>query len=158
HGARFRAAQLGWLFAVDPGAASQLPITPAWSGDDQATLALQPSSGPSLVLFKESLFPGWSARLVTPAGSQPVDLVGGEMDFMLASLPSVPAGSSLVFRYGPTVFEEASWWLSLVFLAVLISWVLRPALLSRGADLVAGTGRSLLSPVARRVERWDEDA
>jgi hypothetical protein len=158
----FLAAQLAWLFASDAGVSGpQVSIDPVWNGGDQASLALQASVGPSLVLFKESLFPGWSARLVTPTGSQPVDLVGSEMDFMLALLPAAPAGSSLVFSYGPTVLEQASWWVSLVFLAALISWVLRPALIARGRERM--TGRAirisgwLLKPIARRAEGWGED-
>jgi hypothetical protein len=153
--AQFLASQLAWLFTS--GAGSQVPIAPLWEGDDQATLVLQPSDAPSLVLFKESLFPGWSARLVTPRGSQRVDLVGGEMDFMLAALPAVPAGSSLVFSYGPTALERTSWGLSLAFLALLVAWALRPALLARGRKRLAVSARRLLNPLARRTEAWGED-
>src|SRR4029077_9014026 len=151
--AAFLASQLDWLFAADSGAGPQVSITPSWNGDDRATLALQATSGPSLVLFKESLFPGWSARLATPTGSQPVALAGSEMDFMLAALPAVPAGSSLVFVYGPTVFEQASWVLSLLFLVLVVVWVVRPALLVRGRRWVAGrttrVAGSLLRPIAK---------
>ncbi len=159
--AAFLASQLDWLFAGDSGAGPQVSITPSWAGDGHATLALQASSGPSLVLFKESLFPGWSARLVTPTGSQPVDLAGSEMDFMLAALPAVPAGSMLVFAYGPTVFEQGSWGLSLLFLAILIAWVARPALFARGrewtAERAASIARRLLRPVAKRAGTWGDD-
>ena len=159
---QFLARQLAWLFAPDAGVSGpQVSIDPVWNGGDQATLALQASAGPSLILFKESLFPGWSARLVTPAGSQPVDLVGSEMDFMLALLPRAPAGSSLVFSYGPTVLEQTSWWVSLVFLAALISWVLRPGLIARGRGWMTGRAvwfvRWMLQPLARRSEGWGED-
>jgi hypothetical protein len=160
--AKFLTAQLAWLFAPDAGGQEpQVPVAPVWNGDDQATLVLQASAEPSLVLFKESLFPGWSARLVTPRGSQPVELLGSEMDFMLALIPAVPEGSSLVFTYGPTVLEQASWWLSLLFLAVLISWVLRPAFLARGRRWMTQRavwlmGR-LVRPIVIRTERWGED-
>jgi hypothetical protein len=159
---KFVASQFAWLFAPDASsAASQVPIAPVWNGDDHATLWLQAAAAPSLVLFKESLFPGWSAHLVTPTGSTSVELVGSEMDFMLAVLPAVPAGSSLVFSYGPTAFEQASWGLSLVFLGLLITWALRPSLLARGREWVSRRtvwfSRRLLSPLARRSEAWGED-
>jgi hypothetical protein len=120
------------------------------NGGDQVTLTLQPSTAPSLVLLKESFFPGWSARLVTPSGSSSVDLVGSEMDFMLARLESVPPGSSLVFTYGPTVFEQASWLVSLATLAGLIVWLVRPKLIGRPVELV-------FSGVSRRISRWGAD-
>jgi hypothetical protein len=159
---QFLTAQLAWLFASDAGVQSpQVAIAPVWNGDDQAVLALQVSAQPSLVLFKESLFPGWSARLVTPSGSQPVDLVGSEMDFMLALVPAVPAGSSLVFTYGPTVLEQASWWISFVFLALLISWVFRPTFLARVRSLItrraARLTARLIRPIVTRSARWGED-
>src|SRR4029077_18333349 len=78
----FLANQFAWLFARSGPASSQLSIQPTWTGSDQVSLALEPSAGPSLVLFKESLFPGWTARLVTPNGSSRVELAGSEMDFM----------------------------------------------------------------------------
>src|ERR1700693_3824536 len=159
--AAFLAAQLDWLFAADSGAGPQALITPSWTGRGQATLALHASSAPSLVLFQESVFSGWSARLVTPTGSQPVDLAGSEMDFMFATLPAVPAGSSLVFIFGPTGFEQGSWALSILFLAVLIAWVARPALLARGrewaADRMASVTRRLVRPVAGRAGTWGDD-
>ena len=154
---RFLASQLAWLFASDPSESAQVAIAPVWSGDDKATLELQASAAPSVVLFKESLFPGWSARLVSPGGSQQVDLAGSEMDFMLAILPAVPAGSSLVFSYGPTAFEQAAWGLSLVFLVVLITWAFRPAVLARGRQWLSPLAKRLLSPLARRSEAWGED-
>ena len=154
---QFLASQLAWLFAPDASAAPQAPIAPVWNGDDQATLALQASAGPSLVLFKESLFPGWTARLVSPGGSRPVELAGSEMDFMLAVLPAVPAGSSLVFSYAPTAFEQGSWVLSLLFLLVLTTWALRPALLARGREWAARLIRRLLRLLAQRSQGWGED-
>jgi len=155
---QFLASQLAWLFAPDANEAMpEVPIVPTWNGDDHATLGLQASTAPSLVLFKESLFPGWSARLVTPGGSQRVDLVGSEMDFMLAALPAVPAGSSLVFSYGPTAFEQASWGFSIVFLVLLMTWALRPVLLARGRERLTRSVARLLSPLARRSMAWGED-
>jgi hypothetical protein len=158
---RFLANQFRWLFAPAGVPSPQVPIQLDWTGGEKVTLSLQPSAQPSLVLFKESLFPGWSARLVTPTGSTSVELVGSEMDFMLAVLPAVPAGSSLVFSYGPTAFEQASWGLSLVFLGLLITWALRPSLLARGREWVTRRtvwfSRRLLSPLARRSEAWGED-
>ncbi len=160
--AQFVASQLASLFAADTTVTGQqTPIAPVWLGDNQASLGLQASAQPSLVLFKEALFPGWSARLVTPTGSQPVDLFGSEMDFMLARVPAVPAGSSLVFSYGPTLLEEASWCLSVVFLVVLVAWVVRPALIARWRDWTAGRAmqlaRTVIRPAASRAGRWDED-
>jgi hypothetical protein len=145
---QFLATQFAWLFAANAG--PQVAIQPTWNGGDQVTLTLQPSTAPSLVLLKESFFPGWSARLVTPSGSSSVDLVGSEMDFMLARLGSVPPGSSLVLTYGPTVFEQASWLVSLATLAGLIVWLVRPELIRRPVELV-------FSGLSRRISRWGAD-
>jgi hypothetical protein len=158
---RFLASQFTWLFAPAGVPSPQVPLQLDWAGGEKVTLSLQPSAQPSLVLFKESLFPGWSARLVTPTGSTSVELVGSEMDFMLAKVGPVPPGSSLVFSYGPTAFEQASWGLSLVFLGLLITWALRPSLLARGREWVTRRtvwfSRRLLGPLARRSEAWGED-
>ncbi|MEO8744851.1 MAG: hypothetical protein ABI334_06195, partial [Candidatus Dormiibacterota bacterium] len=148
---RFLASQFSWLF---PPSDSQVAVAPQWNGDSQARLPLNPSDGPALVLFKESLFPGWSARLDTPSGSRPVQLVGSEMDFMLATLDSIPAGSTLVFTYGPTTFEEASWVLSLVSVVALIVWVARPALYGRGRRRVSVAAGTLSR---RLVGRWGHE-
>jgi hypothetical protein len=63
--------------------------------------------------------------------------------------------------YGPTVFEQASWVLSLLFLVVVIVWVARPSVLARGRGWVAGrTTRfagSLLRPIAKRADTWGDD-
>lgn len=158
---RFLAEQLAWLFTPAPGAGSQLTIEPSWNGGDQVSLALQASNGPSLVLLKESLFPGWTARLVTPTGSSSVDLVGSEMDFMLANLGSVPPGSSLVFTYGPTTFEQITWGLSLALLGALIAWLVRPGLIDRARHLVVGSARGILmgafGAATRRASGWAEE-
>jgi hypothetical protein len=159
---QFLTSQLAWLFAEDPTVTgTQTPITPVWQGDNQASLGLQASAQPSLVLFKESLFPGWSARLVTPTGSQPIDLVGSEMDFMLGRVPAVQPGSYLVFSYGPTIAEQASWWLSLIFLVALFGWVWKPDVLARVQNRTLGAGARLMRRVVRPVVlgagRWGEE-
>ena len=148
---QFVASQLAWLY---PTSGAQAAITPQWTGDGQATLQLNQSDQRTLVLFKESLFPGWSARLVTPGGSRPVRLDGSEMDFMLATLDSVPAGSKLVFSYGPTVFEEATWVLSVLWLIALALWLVKPGVYRGGLQRVGtAVGRA-----GRRVAgTWDEE-
>jgi hypothetical protein len=153
---RFLADQLGWLFSPAGAASPQVSLQPSWNGSDQASLALQPSAGPSLVLFKESLFPGWTARLVTPDGSSSVDLVGSEMDFMLANLGSVPPGSTLVFTYGPTTAVYLSWALSLLSLAMMLTWALRPRWFGR----MSSPGGRLLAGMRDRAGArfdWSED-
>ncbi|MFI5284376.1 MAG: hypothetical protein ACHQ0J_14770, partial [Candidatus Dormibacterales bacterium] len=120
---QFLAAQFSWLF---PPAGPQQSIAPQWTGGDVVRLALTQSSLPTLVLFKESLFPGWSAQLETPSGSRPVPLVGSEMDFALAMLDSVPPGAVLVFHYGPTGAVYLSWAVSGATLVLLIGWMLKP--------------------------------
>jgi 6-pyruvoyl-tetrahydropterin synthase related domain len=156
---QFVAAQFAWLF---PPSGSQIAIQPSWNGDSQASLQLRESAGPTLVLFKESLFPGWSARLVTPAGSRDVPLVGSEMDFMLARLDSVPAGSSLVFSYGPTIFEQLSWGVSVLCAIVLIGWLIRPRLYAGWGRVLtarAGAVRSrTVVGLSERAGRWGEAA
>jgi hypothetical protein len=119
-------------------------------------LALEPSAGPSLVLFKESLFPGWTARLVTPNGSTNVDLVGSEMDFMLADLGSVPPGSTLVFTYGPTLAVYISWAVSVISLVAMLIWMLQPnwwrQVWGPGARVLVGVRDRATSRLA-----WNED-
>ena len=158
---QFVTSQLAWLFAPADGPEVQVSLPPTWTGANEVILALQESNTPSLVLLKESLFPGWSARLVTPYGTQSVRLVGGEMDFMVAMLGPVPAGSRLVFTYGPTALEVASWWLSLAVLAALILWIVRPVLYARAAWWIRGLERRLVARLAQRMAeragRWGED-
>ncbi len=143
----FLANQFAWLFAPSGAASSQVSIQPTWTGSDQVSLALEPSAGPSLVLFKESLFPGWTARLVTPNGSSSVDLAGSEMDFMLADLGSVPPGSRLVFTYGPTAAVYVSWAVSMLGLVAMLTWMVRP-----------GWWRRLWRPGARTLSGMRERA
>jgi hypothetical protein len=108
------------------------------------------------VLFKESFAPGWSAELQWPdspgvhSGTRSIPLVSGEADFLLARLDSVPPGSTLVFTYGPTAFEQASWVLSLATLAGLIVWLVRPELIRRPLGVVFGG-------LSRRFSRWGAD-
>jgi hypothetical protein len=152
----FLANQFAWLFAPSGAASSQVSIQPSWAGSDQVSLALEPSAGPSLVLFKESLFPGWTARLVTPNGSSSVDLAGSEMDFMLAYLATVPPGSSLVFTYGPTDAVYLSWAVSVLGLLTMLTWMVRPGWWRR----VLGPGARLLVGVRNRARSrvgWNED-
>lgn len=152
----FLASQFSWLFAPAAASFPQVAIQPTWIGSAQASLALEPSAGPSLVLFKESLFPGWTARLVTPNGSSSVDLAGSEMDFMLADLGSVPPGSRLVFTYGPTFPVYLSWALSALSLVAMLVWMMRPRWWRR----VWGPGaRWLIGTRDRATSRfvWSED-
>lgn len=114
-----------------PIATPQTDIAPSWQGNDEVVLSLTPSTDPSLVLFKESLFPGWSARLETAGTSRPVSIVSSEMDFMLVHLDSVPVGSRLVFTYAPTPRLETWWAVSALTMAGLLLWMFRPGLAAR---------------------------
>lgn len=153
---QFLAAQFAWLFAPAAGAEAQVPIEPQWNGSDQVTLTLQPSTAPSLVLLKESLFPGWNARLVTPSGSTSVDLVGSEMDFMLADLGPVPPGSTLVFTFGPTTGVYLSWAVSSIALVAMLTWLIRPTWF-RKMFKVAARPVAEMRYQARARFRWSED-
>ena len=157
---QFVSRQLAWLFAPAAGT-NQVAISPVWDGSGHVSLALNQSSGPNLVLLKESLFPGWSAELVTPSGTQPVRLVGSEMDFMLAILGPVPAGSRLVFTYAPTWIEVASWFIAGAFLIALVVWVIRPTVYARGATSLGTARRRMTSRLADRFaadeQPWADD-
>jgi hypothetical protein len=131
----FVTTQFSWLL---PRQAPQIDITPSWQGNDEAVLPLPASTEPSLVLFKESLFPGWSARLETAGTSRSVSILDSEMDFMLVRLDSVPVGSRLVFTYGPTPRLEAWWALSALDLAILVLWLIRPDLVRRPWTWLSG--------------------
>ena len=125
----FLARQFAWLLespAGSPGSPVS-PDTPTWVGNDEAQIPLTASSGPTSVLFKESMAPGWSAELQWPGGSHAVTIEPAEIDFMLVRLPSVPAGSMLVFHYGPT-WQVYLWWAaSAITLFLLVIWVAAPA-------------------------------
>jgi hypothetical protein len=160
------ADQLDWLLPPAPQPASgaspvaSVNLTPAWPGNEMATIPLVASSGPALVLFKESLFPGWSAQLVAADGSRrPVPIVDSEYDYMLVSLDAVPPGSTLEFVYRPPWSEVATWVASALSLVLILVWLVRPG---SGAVLigVAGGGlRRLQDQIARsdRVRWGDED-
>ena len=120
----FVARQFGWLLGTPVPAA---PIDPVWVGNDQAQLALAYTPGSTAVLFKESIDPGWSAELRWPGGSRSVDIQPAEMDFMLVRLDSVPAGSTLIFHYGPTWRVYLSWAVSSLALLLLVVWVVAPS-------------------------------
>jgi hypothetical protein len=125
----FLARQFAWLLASPAGSAASpvSPDTPTWVGNDQAQISLTASPGPTSVLFKESMAPGWSAELEWPGGSRAVTIEPAEMDFMLVRLPSVPDGSMLVFHYGPT-WQVYLWWAaSALTLFLLMVWVAAPA-------------------------------
>src|SRR2546429_5060099 len=70
------------------------------------------------------------------------------MDFMLVRLDGVPAGAELVFRYGPTWRVRAWWALSLLTLAGLLGWGVRPAPFER-ADPLGGPARVGAPPPLR---------
>ncbi len=124
----FVTSQFAWLFEPSAGSSAKAsPIDPTWVGDDEAHLVLSPNSGPTSVLFKESIAPGWSAELRWPGGSRSVTIQPAEMDFMLVRLDSVPAGSMLVFRYGATSRVYLWWAVSAVALVLLMVWVGAPA-------------------------------
>ena len=123
----FLATQLAWL---NPSReAPQQDLTPRWTGQAQAVVDLQPAAGPTLVLFKESAFPGWSVELQTPSGTRSLGFDSSEMDYLLVRLDSVPTGSRLVFTFGPNLRIYAWWAISALTLAGLLAWACRPALI-----------------------------
>jgi hypothetical protein len=137
---RFLAAELAWLNPT--GGSPQQNLTPTWTGQSQAVVDLQPATGPALVMFKESAFPGWSVQLQTPSSKRSVDFESSEMDYVLVRLDSVPAGSRLVFTFGPTPRIYAFWAISALALAGLLAWLVRPAVIE--APFVAIRRRWLL--------------
>jgi len=157
--------QLDWMLpssstsasGASPAAAASL--SPVWSGNETATIPLLASTQATLVLFKESEFPGWSAAVVTADGSrQPVDIVDSEYDYMLVRLDSLPNGSRLELTYRPPWSEIAAWVASAVSLVLILVWLARPG----AANVLLGGVRGVLSrpwrPIARRYEaRWQEE-
>jgi len=132
----YLASQWRWLLDAAGPAPGAGALTPVWQGDDQVTMPLQPASGPAWVLFKSSSLPGWSATLETPSGARAVELTTGELDYVLVRLDRVPAGSRLVFRFGPTWRVHLWWALSVIGGVLCGAWLLRPQLLaSRTAAL-----------------------
>jgi hypothetical protein len=146
---KFIVDQASWLLPVTGSA--QASLQPQWVDGEQAVLDLNPASGPALVLFKESCFPGWSARLETPSGTRPVKIEDAEMDFMLVHLDQVPAGSRLVFTYGPTGLDATWWSASVLALLLLFVWVVAPQAVAR----LGGVARLPLGIVRRRW--WEEE-
>lgn len=147
---RFLADQWAWLLGSRPAADER---TVAWSGDQRLGVSLDASPGPTWVLVKESMVPGWTAVLQTPAGDRQVVLRDAELDFILVRLDSVPAGSRLVLTYGPGAGVYLWWAISLAALVSLAAWTARPALF---APLVG------LAPSARRraagiSSRWGRE-
>ena len=124
----FVASQFAWLFQSSAEfAAPASALEPTWVGDDEAHLALEPAAGPTAVLFKESVAPGWSAELRWPGGVRSVNIEPSEMDFMLVRLESVPSGSTLVFHYGPAPRVYLWWSISGLALLLAVLWALAPA-------------------------------
>jgi hypothetical protein len=140
--------QASWLLPT--GGSRQASLRPQWVDGEQAVLDLPASGDPALVLFKESCFPGWSARLETPAGNRPVKIEDAEMDFMLVHLDQVPAGSRLVFTYAPTMLDRSWWAASVLAVALLGAWLLAPG-------LFAGAARFARRPLAGLRRRWWEE-
>ena len=144
--ARFIAGQWRWL--LQPAAEPALALQPRWTQDDEVSLDLQPSPGPTWILLKESEVPGWSAELRWPGGSRAVEIQAGELDYMASQLDSVPAGAVLVYHYGPTLRVMGWWGLSALTLALLALWLALPAVYRgawsavrrRGASLARATG------------------
>jgi hypothetical protein len=157
-------SQFDWLLPEStPSATSASPaaaanLTPAWSGNESATIALTASSQPTLVLFKESKFPGWSAELVTGSSRQPVEIVDSEYDYMLVQLGSVPAGSRLEFKYSPPWSEVAMWVASGLSLALMVLWLLRPGLAGAVGELVIGpASRAWRRRIQAYAGRWESE-
>jgi hypothetical protein len=125
--------------SASPAGAASIPAV--WSGNEAVTIPLNASTEPTLILFKESLFPGWSAELVSAnASRQPVQIVDSEYDYMLVRLDSVPAGSSLEFSYRPPWSEVAMWVASAISLALMLVWLAWPGALKVAR---AGAGGAL---------------
>ncbi len=157
--------QLDWLLPEAPAPANgaspaaAVNLAPAWSGNEAVTIPLIASSGPALVLFKESMFPGWSAQLVAGDGSrQQVAIVDSEYDYMLVRLDSPPAGSRLEFVYRPPWSEVAAWVASAVSLVVILVWLVRPAAGGAVIARLRDVTRRARRPLERRyVQRWQEE-
>ncbi len=147
---QFLKDQWQWLL---PRTSEQLPLEPRWSGNDEASLSVQPSAGPVAVLFKESAAPGWSAELRWPGGVRRVRIEPAEMDYMLARLDSVPDGATLVFRYGPSWRVLGSWVVSLIALAVMVAWVVRPQAFTAIRKAIP----SLDTPLRHWRARWGSE-
>ena len=134
-------------------------IAPVWSGNEAVTIALATSTQPTLVLFKESQFPGWSAELVSASGSrQEVEIVDSEYDYMLMRLDSVPAGSRLELEYRPPWSEVGMWLGSAISLAMMLVWLAAPSV-TDGVRRRVGSlwGRAWGSVGSRYAGQWKEE-
>ncbi len=138
-----------WLFSptTAPGDAAL-----TWTSDETAQVQLAAARGATWVMLKESYAPGWSAELTWPGGSRSVPLLDGELDFLVARLDSVPAGSTLTFTYGPTLVGVAGSVVSALGLLLMVIWVVRPRWLVLGA----GPLRRLGGAFTRRIVASDE--
>jgi hypothetical protein len=134
-------------------------IAPVWSGNEAVTIALATSTQPTLVLFKESQFPGWSAELVSASGSrQQVEIVDSEYDYMLMRLDSVPAGSRLELEYRPPWSEVGMWLASAISLMMMLVWLAAPSV-TDGVRRRVGSlwGRAWGSVGSRYAGQWKEE-
>jgi hypothetical protein len=157
---QFLADRFAWALGLapasqattDPFAAGQARLTPLWPSGEQAVLTLQPASGPTWVLFRESDFPEWSASVIDASGRrQSVAIVPAEMDYMLVRLDHVSAGSRLEFDYWPSIWTWSSWAVSVGVTLILLLWCVRPRLfvaakaaLRHRADIALNRGRDAL--------------
>jgi hypothetical protein len=157
-------SQFDWLLppavaagsGASPAAASNL--APAWSGNEAVTIPLVAASEPTLVLFKESQFPGWSADLVSGGARRPVAIVDSEYDYMMVRLDSVPAGSSLEFTYRPPSTEVAAWVASAVSLVLILAWLLRPGAANTVWEAVSGKlSRAWRRRLQSYAHGWESD-
>ncbi|MFI5287694.1 MAG: hypothetical protein ACHQ4F_15445 [Candidatus Dormibacteria bacterium] len=149
------------LASTDPATAGQGRLSPSWPNDEQAVLPLQPSTGPTWVLFRESDFPEWSASVIDASGRrQQVAIVPSEMDYMLVRLDQVTAGSRLQFDYSPSVWMWAPWLSSAGLVLMLVIWCLRPAWFAATrealTDKLGAALRRGNDILAKRIA-WDEE-
>ncbi|HKW06750.1 MAG TPA: hypothetical protein VJS19_04200, partial [Candidatus Dormibacteraeota bacterium] len=154
-----------WL--LPPGAAAMTGASPAaaislpqrWTGNEEVSLPLQPSTVPALVLMRESLFPGWSADLVAgDGGRRSVQILDSEYDYMLVRLDSVPASASLQFTYRPGWAEVTSWIASALSLLAILVWLVMPYAFAAGLDRLATITREAWRPLRRRwAPGWREE-
>jgi hypothetical protein len=156
--------QFDWLLPnPTPGAtaspATSISLPQSWSGNEAVSIPLAPSAGPALVLFKESMFPGWSAELVGADGSRkPIVILDSEYDYMLVSLDSVPAGARLDFVYRPPASEVIDWGLSALSLVVLLWWLVFPrGLVAIGGGIQLWAWKVWRPVMARLSLGWRDD-
>jgi hypothetical protein len=142
--------QFTWLLGgrpAGPAGSGQHPLQVSWQGSDAASVALAPAAGPTAVMFRQSLMPGWRASLVWPRGSRDLSLLDAGQDFMLVSLDRVPAGARIDFRYQPPLSVPLGQILSAGTLAGLVAWLVVPS----PVHALLGRLRALIQT---RVRRW----